>query len=68
MTALLLQRCAEYPHIVDSAFAAGRGAFLEAQLTRARTFRTDLYEDELGETANMRWEREEMGYRRMVKG
>ncbi len=70
MTALLLERCAEYPHIVDSAFAAGRGAFLEAQLTRARTFRTDLYEDEIGETAraNMRWEREEMGYGRMVKG
>jgi predicted metal-dependent HD superfamily phosphohydrolase len=61
---------AEYPHIVDPTFAAGRGAFLEGQLTRARTFRTDLYESELGETAraNMRWELEEMRKGRMVKG
>jgi hypothetical protein len=35
-----------------------------------RTFRTDLYENELGEQAraNMRWEREEMRRGRMVKG
>jgi predicted metal-dependent HD superfamily phosphohydrolase len=61
---------AEYPHIVDPAFAGGRGAFLEKQLTHARTFRTELYESELGETAraNMRWELEEMRKGRMVKG
>jgi predicted metal-dependent HD superfamily phosphohydrolase len=61
---------AEYPHIVDPAFAAGRGAFLAKQLKRARTFRTDTYEGEFGETAraNMRWELEEMRKGRMVKG
>jgi predicted metal-dependent HD superfamily phosphohydrolase len=61
---------AEYPHIGDSAFAAGRGAFLAKQLEHARTFRTDLYEAQLGETAraNMRWEFEEMRKGRMVKG
>jgi predicted metal-dependent HD superfamily phosphohydrolase/gamma-glutamylcyclotransferase (GGCT)/AIG2-like uncharacterized protein YtfP len=61
---------AEYPHIVDPAFAAGRGAFLEKQLERARTFRTDVYESEIGERAraNMSWEREEMRRGRMVKG
>lgn len=61
---------AEYPHIVDPAFAGGRGAFLAKQLEHARTFRTDLYETELGETAraNMRWELEEMRRGRMVKG
>ncbi|WP_395647412.1 hypothetical protein [Terricaulis sp.] len=61
---------AEYPHIVDPAFAAGRGAFLAKQLERACTFRTDLYEVELGEAAraNMRWELEEMRRGRMVKG
>jgi len=60
---------AEYPHIVDPAFAGGRGAFLVKQLEHARTVRTDLYEDELGETArsNMRWELEEMRKGRMVK-
>jgi predicted metal-dependent HD superfamily phosphohydrolase len=60
---------AEYPHVVDAAFAAGRGAFLEKQLAHRRTFRTDLYENELGERAraNMRWEREEMRRGRMVK-
>ncbi len=60
---------AEYPHIVDPAFAGGRGAFLAKHLEHARTFRTDLYEDELGETAraNMRWELEEMRKGRMVK-
>lgn len=60
---------AEYPHIVDPAFAAGRGAFLAKQLDRSRTFRTDLYESERGETAraNMRWEAEEMRRGRMVK-
>ena len=61
---------AEYPHVVDPAFAAGRGAFLEKQLERSRTFRTDLYESEIGERAgaNMRWEREEMRSGRMVQG
>lgn len=61
---------AEYPHINDAAFSAGRRAFLEKQLERARTFRTDVYENELGETAraNMRWEAEEMRRGRMVKG
>jgi predicted metal-dependent HD superfamily phosphohydrolase len=60
----------EYPHIVDSAFAGGRGAFLEKQLQHARTFRTEIYQSELGETAcaNMRWELEEMRKGRMVKG
>lgn len=60
----------EYPHIVDAAFAAGRGAFLAKQLEPARAFRTDVYERELGETsrANMRWELEEMRKGRMVKG
>lgn len=52
------------------AFAAGRWRFLDAQLERARTFRTDVYEAELGKQAraNMRWEREEMRRGRMVKG
>jgi predicted metal-dependent HD superfamily phosphohydrolase len=60
---------AEYPHVVDPAFAAGRGAFLEKQLEHPRTFRTDVYENEIGERAraNMRWEREEMRRGRMVK-
>jgi predicted metal-dependent HD superfamily phosphohydrolase len=53
----------------DGAFAAGRGRFLEQQLEHPRTFRTDLYEAERGETAraNMRWELEEMRRGRMVK-
>lgn len=61
---------AEYPHIVDPAFAGGRAAFLEKQLAHARTFRTDIYEGERGEQAraNMRWEHEEMLRGRMVKG
>jgi predicted metal-dependent HD superfamily phosphohydrolase len=60
---------AEYPHINDAAFAAGRGAFLESQLKHARTFRTDLYESEIGARAraNMQWEHEEMRRGRMVK-
>jgi predicted metal-dependent HD superfamily phosphohydrolase len=60
---------AEYPHVVDASFAAGRAAFLANQLEHSRTFRTDLYERELGETAraNMRWELEEMRKGRMVK-
>jgi predicted metal-dependent HD superfamily phosphohydrolase len=60
----------EYPHVVDPTFAAGRSMFLESQLQHARTFRTDLYERELGETAraNMRWELVEMCRGRMVKG
>jgi predicted metal-dependent HD superfamily phosphohydrolase len=54
----------------DGAFAAGRGRFLEQQLQRPRTFRTDFYEHEFGETAraNMRWEAEEMRRGRMVRG
>lgn len=61
---------AEYPHIVDPAFAAGRGAFLAKQLEHERTFRTELYEDELGQQAraNMTWELEEMRTGRMIKG
>ena len=60
---------AEYAHVNDAAFAAGRGAFLDGQLQNARTFRTDLYEGKIGEQAraNMRWEREEMRKGRMVK-
>ncbi len=60
----------EYPHIVDPAFAGGRGAFLAKQLEQTRTFRTDLFEQELGETsrANMKWEFEEMRKGRMVRG
>ncbi|ANP44659.1 hypothetical protein [Candidatus Viadribacter manganicus] len=60
---------AEYPHILDPAFAAGRGAFLAKQLEHVRTFRTDTFESELGETAraNMRWELQEMRKGRMVK-
>jgi predicted metal-dependent HD superfamily phosphohydrolase len=60
----------EYHMYHDGAFAAGRWRFLEKQLERARTFRTDPYESELGETAraNMRWELEEMRRGRMVKG
>lgn len=59
----------EYPHVVDPAFAAGRGAFLAKQLELTRTFRTDRYEGELGDKAraNMRWELEEMRMGRMVK-
>lgn len=59
----------EFSHYTDGAFAAGRWRFLEKQLAHARTFRTDLYENELGETAraNMRWELEEMRRGRMVK-
>ena len=60
---------AEYAHVVDPAFAAGRASFLEGQIAHARTFRTDVYECELGETAraNMRWEMQEMRKGRMVK-
>lgn len=60
---------AEYPHVPDDAFAAGRGAFLAKQLESPRLFRTDLYESELGETAriNMRWELEELRAGRMVQ-
>jgi predicted metal-dependent HD superfamily phosphohydrolase len=60
----------EFSAYNDGAFAAGRWRFLDIQLERARTFRTDLYEKELGEQAraNMRWEREEMKRGRMVKG
>lgn len=60
---------AEYAHIVDPAFAAGRGAWLAAQLERPRIFRTDLYESEIGQTArdNMKWEADEMRFGRMVR-
>lgn len=60
----------EFADYNDGAFATGRGRFLEQQLERPRTFRTDLYEAELGEIAraNMRWEAEEMRRGRMVKG
>ena len=60
---------AEYPHVPDAAFAAGRGAFLAKQLESPRTFRTNLYEQELGGTAliNMRWEFEELRAGRMVQ-
>jgi predicted metal-dependent HD superfamily phosphohydrolase len=60
----------EYPHVVDPAFAAGRGAFLAKQLEHTRTFRTEVYEAELGEQAhaNLRWELEEMRRGRMVRG
>jgi predicted metal-dependent HD superfamily phosphohydrolase len=59
----------EFGQYPDGAFAAGRWRFLEKQLERRRTFRTDLYENELGEAAraNMRWELEEMRRGRMVK-
>jgi predicted metal-dependent HD superfamily phosphohydrolase len=59
----------EFTHVVDPAFAAGRASFLAEQLARARTFRTDIYESELGEVAraNMAWEHEEMRKGRMVK-
>ncbi len=61
---------AEYTHVPDAAFAAGRGAFLAKQVESPRTFRTDLYEHEIGETArrNMRWELEELRAGRMVQG
>lgn len=60
---------AEYPHVVDPAFAGGRAAFLAKRLEYPRTFLTDLCESELGETAraNMRWELGEMRKGRMVK-
>ena len=60
----------EFAAYHDGAYAAGRGRFLEEQLERPRTFRTDVYERELGEQAraNMRWECEEMRRGRMVKG
>lgn len=49
---------AEYAHVPDALFAAGRGAFLSAWLQRPRLFRTDLYEAEFGAQArtNMAWE------------
>jgi predicted metal-dependent HD superfamily phosphohydrolase len=58
----------EFGVFADSAFAAGRASFLEKQLARARTFRTDYYDQGLGENAraNMAWELEEMRAGRMV--
>jgi predicted metal-dependent HD superfamily phosphohydrolase len=60
----------EFKDYPDGAFAAGRWRWLDQQLERPRTFRTDLYETERGETAraNMRWEREEVRRGRMVNG
>lgn len=60
----------EYAEYSDGAFASGRCRFLEIQLERSRTYRTDVYEIELGDTArsNMRWELEEMRRGRMVRG
>jgi predicted metal-dependent HD superfamily phosphohydrolase len=59
---------AEYGHVPDPAFAAGRGAFLESQLSRSRLFRTDFYEDEFAALAraNMSWEAGELRRSRMV--
>jgi predicted metal-dependent HD superfamily phosphohydrolase len=60
---------AEYSHVNDAAFAAGRSAFLASQLQHPRSFRTDLYENEIGARAraNMQWEHEEMRKGRMVQ-
>ena len=60
---------AEYPHVPDPAFAAGRGAFLTAQLERDRLFHSDLYETEFAAQAraNMGWEAAEMKFGRMVR-
>jgi predicted metal-dependent HD superfamily phosphohydrolase len=60
----------EFSAYNDASFAAGRGRWLEQQLQRPRTFRTEVYEAERGEQAraNMRWECEEMRRGRMVKG
>ncbi len=59
----------EFSQYPDGAFAAGRTRFLEKPIEAERSFRTGLYEAELGETAraNMRWELEEMRRGRMVK-
>ncbi len=49
---------AEYGHVPDAAFAAGRGAFLNGLAAQTRLFRTDLYEGELAvlARANIAWE------------
>ncbi len=49
---------AEYAHVADDAFRAGRSAFLTSQQKLPRLFRTDLYENELGAgaRANIAWE------------
>jgi len=60
---------AEYGHLPDPTFAAGRAAFLDGQLVRDRLFRTDGYEQRLAREArtNMRWEMGEMRKGRMVR-
>jgi predicted metal-dependent HD superfamily phosphohydrolase len=42
---------AEYAHVPDDRFRAGRGAFLKAILAQPNMFRTALYERELGAQA-----------------
>lgn len=42
---------AEFSHVPNSLFNAGRSAFLKSQLARDRLFRTDFYEEELGSAA-----------------
>ncbi len=58
----------EFGVFPDAAFAVGRARFLEKQLARERTFRTDYYEQGLSESAraNMAWELEELRAGRMV--
>lgn len=42
---------AEFSHVPDPLFNAGRSAFLKSQLARERLFRTDIYEQELAGAA-----------------
>lgn len=42
---------AEFGHVPDELFAAGRGAFLQGQLRLPHLFRTELYERALGSAA-----------------
>lgn len=42
---------AEFSHVPDPLFNAGRSAFLKSQLARGRLFRTDFYERELASAA-----------------
>jgi predicted metal-dependent HD superfamily phosphohydrolase len=51
---------AEYAQFADAAYSAGRSAFLDGVLGRARIFRTGFYESALSSSAraNMAWERE----------
>jgi predicted metal-dependent HD superfamily phosphohydrolase len=54
---------AEYAQFADSAYAAGRSAFLDAVLARTRIFRTGFYETALSSCAraNLAWERDLLG-------